>query len=984
MDSSDSETARPPMASSVMGRLRQRFPRFSLSFQAAVAGVVVGAMLLLMTVVSWQVHRSAQTAIVAASDENAHRVAAFIHERAKRIVQPADAALHLLRFDPISGAQDLDARLQRLPALTGLLELDPLLAAVYVGYHDGQFFLVRPLRSAAVRDKLQAPPQAAFLVQSRARRADGGLGGRWMFYDQQLQLLQARDLADYVYDPRTRPWFLAGLERKHLTAPYLFFTTQEVGLTLSQADPARQAVFGLDVTLTTLGQEVEGLKLMPRTEIAIVNAEGKVLGHPGMLAQLPQSGSVVQLPELSHFRSPSLELLQQRMELSDRATKFEVAGESWLGLVQPLRALGMDDLRILMAVPSSELLASVDRTLYEQLALSALLILLLLPLGWWAGARVGRSLEGLTRQARELAHFNFQHLARKPSPLKEVRELGEVMDHMSNTIQQFLDISRAISTESQLSQMLPRVLRQLVSATRCSSGAVYLVQGESGALQCVAVHQADDSQTPDYPRELDMAQFHAAEAGDQAAATEAGERWVQLPLHTREGTPLGLLSLRYRPDADSGGEDAHFLFFAAKLSGTLSVAIETRSLIDAQKQLLDGVIRLLADATDAKSPYTGGHCERVPMLAEALMQRMCAVKEGPFAQVQMSEAEQYEFRLGAWLHDCGKLTSPEHVIDKATKLEIVYNRIHEIRMRFEVLWRDAEIACLQACAADPEQAAGAEQTLQQTRAQLQDEFAFVARCNIGGEFLADADIQRLQQIGQRGWWRQFDSRLGLSAMELQRLPADASPPPVHEALLADKEEHILPWDGRKPPVQAGDPGNHWGFDMVLPPHQANYGELYNLSIRRGTLTAEERFKVNDHIVQTIVMLKSLPFPPHLAKVPDIAGSHHEKLDGTGYPRRLTAQELTLADRVMTLADVFEALTAADRPYKPAKPLSESLRIMGDMVKHRHLDGAVFRFFLESGIWRDYARDFLQPQQRDVGDWDEVLRLLPQLAEPQPA
>ena len=179
-------------------------------------------------------------------------------------------------------------------------------------------------------------------------------------------------------------------------------------------------------------------------------------------------------------------------------------------------------------------------------------------------------------------------------------------------------------------------------------------------------------------------------------------------------------------------------------------------------------------------------------------------------------------------------------------------------------------------------------------------------------------------------------------------------------------------------MEAGDPTNRWGFDMTLPPHEANLGELHNLTIRRGTLTAEDRFKINDHIVQTIVMLSGLPFPPHLARVPAIAGSHHEKLDGTGYPRRLKAADLTLADRVMTLSDIFEALTAADRPYKPPKTLSESLGIMVRMVRmvhNRHIDADVFRFFLTSGVWRDYAQEFLPEAQRDAVDVALILSSL---------
>jgi hypothetical protein len=149
----------------------------------------------------------------------------------------------------------------------------------------------------------------------------------------------------------------------------------------------------------------------------------------------------------------------------------------------------------------------------------------------------------------------------------------------------------------------------------------------------------------------------------------------EVELRGRTGQLQGLLVLVHKTDTNHS--NASFLDFANQLSGMLAVSVETRQLIESQKGLLDGVIRLMADAIDAKSPYTGGHCERVPALATLMVERMCADTTGPYAAFQMNEDERYEFRLGAWLHDCGKVTSPEHIVDKATKLELIYNRIHE-------------------------------------------------------------------------------------------------------------------------------------------------------------------------------------------------------------------------------------------------------------------------------------------------------------------
>src|SRR5690606_49122 len=257
--------------------------------------------------------------------------------------------------------------------------------------------------------------------------------------------------------------------------------------------------------------------------------------------------------------------------------------------------------------------------------------------------------------------------------------------------------------------------------------------------------------------------------------------------------------------------------------------------------------------------------------------------------------------------------------------------------------------------------------LQRQQAQLQDEFAFVANANIGGEEMDSDDIERLGQIGAHRWWRHFDNRLGMARHEKARLGDTAQPLPVQEYLLADRPDHVVPWGDRKPPVGKHDPDNVWGFDMDVPENAYNYGELHNLSIRRGTLTREERFKINEHIIQTIVMLNSLPLPAHLKRVPHIAGTHHEKMDGTGYPRRLGKQDLGIPERVIMIADIFEALTAADRPYKDAKTLSESIAIMTNMARTGHIDPDLFRLFLRSGAYLAYSRQFLDPAQLDEVD-----------------
>jgi len=359
----------------------------------------------------------------------------------------------------------------------------------------------------------------------------------------------------------------------------------------------------------------------------------------------------------------------------------------------------------------------------------------------------------------------------------------------------------------------------------------------------------------------------------------------------------------------------------------------------------------------------------VPELTKILARAACDAKEGPFTRFDMDEGDWEALHIAGWLHDCGKVTTPEYVVDKATKLETLYDRIHEVRMRFEVLKRDAEIACLKAIAAGGDEAQS-RSALEKTLAILDEEFAFVAGCNEGGEFMAPEKLTRLKAIAARTWQRTLDDRLGVSYEEGKRMARTPPVPlPAAEFLLADKPGHIV----ERGPQDLMPEDNPWGFKLKTPEHLYNRGEVFNLSIARGTLTEEERYKINDHIAQTIIMLEKLPFPKHLKAVPELAGGHHEKMDGTGYPKGLSRDDMSVQARIMAIADIFEALTATDRPYKKGKLLSEAIRIMSFMKKDQHIDPDLFDLFLDSGVYRVYAERYMEAKYIDEVDVSAYLR-----------
>lgn len=436
-------------------------------------------------------------------------------------------------------------------------------------------------------------------------------------------------------------------------------------------------------------------------------------------------------------------------------------------------------------------------------------------------------------------------------------------------------------------------------------------------------------------------------SGTKAFDARTGYRsrsFLTVPMiNSRENEVIGVLQLINARDAEGYivPFDPTLQPLIAALASQAAVALQNRLLIEQQRRLWDSLVEMIAASIDDKSPYTGAHCQRVPAITKMLATAACESRSPAFADFSLDETEWYELHVAAWLHDCGKVTTPEYVVDKGSKLETIYNRVNEIRTRFEILRRDAEIACLKAKLAGAD-AAAEDRKLTAAQRQIADDYAFVANANVGSESMSDEDIARLRRIAGQRWVRHFDKCLGMSPLETVRAKrAPPRPPPVEEPLLGDLEEHLV--DG------------------------LNHGELYNLSIPKGTLTAEERKVINDHIVVTIKMLDSLPFPKQLRRVPEYAGGHHERMDGKGYPRGLTREQMSIPARIMAIADIFEALTAGDRPYKKAKKVGESLRIMANMTAQGHIDPDLFRLFLESGVWQDYAKEFLLTDQLDVVD-----------------
>ncbi len=543
---------------------------------------------------------------------------------------------------------------------------------------------------------------------------------------------------------------------------------------------------------------------------------------------------------------------------------------------------------------------------------------------------------------------NAQHL-------ETAHELFERFDQLNA-------IGVALSAERDLPRLLEKILVAAQTITHADGGTVYLMNDEGTALRfeimrtsslgmaqggttgkpitlaplplknefglpntaLVAAYAAIHDKTVNIADAYIEAgfDFSGTRAFDQRAGYRS-QSFLTVPLKNHENTVIGVLQLINAKDAGTG-ETIPFPLIDQRLAESLAsqaaIALTNRQLINQVTELFESMIDLINVAIDEKSPYTSGHCQRVPVLTMMLAEAVNVTRSGPYAGFSMTEADRYELRIAGLLHDCGKITTPVHVVDKASKLQTLFDRIELVDTRIELLKRDAQIRKLEAMlqrrpASDATGDAALEAAYQAEASTLDEERALLRKSNKGGEAMDPQEQQRVRDIAASRHWTNADGK-------------------------------------------------------TVPMLSEN--ETENLCIRAGTLTPAEREVINNHIVLTIKMLKRLPWPKHLRNVPEYAGGHHERMDGKGYPNGLKKDEMSLQARMMGIADIFEALTAGDRPYKPAMKLTQALDIMANFSKNGHIDPDLFEIFIMQRVYMTYAKQFLHQDQMDEIDRMKVL------------
>ncbi len=904
----------------------------------------------------------------------------------------------------------LNSKDQVSPFLASL-EAEDTVYSHFFGLANDEFLQVIALReNPHIVSALKAPQHSYFAIRRIQRKGDEQRSESWTFLDRARRILDTQ-YRETQFQPTSRPWYAGATKqnRLYVTEPYLYSSTGELGVTVAYPLAEAAGALGSDISLQSLSDFLSKAPLSANGAIALQDAAGRILAFHGK-GQYFANLQVAPLNMPEQVGNPYLAVLRDGL-LTEEAQILPLGPDKEKFVVTQHRSSGAwaGHFRVVVLAPVSDFSGAFVKAERDVVMVSIVVLLILLPLSFLGSRQVSQTLVRMAQDSERLKRLDFSAEPTTPETfLYEIRTLGEaqvVMQHSIRERTEQLELAQhklsmlvenglLFSQEQDRTRLLRHILFGAKNIVPCQAATLFL-KTENNSL--IFAQRTNDDPLPTTeiplfdpdtgkPRENYVAPYVALHnrsvviddvyretrfdvSGTKRFSEESGFRTVSMltvPLSPQDGEVIAVLQLLNACDPKTGEVipfDHDIVGYVEAMAAQAAVALQNHNLIEVQRQLMDALIKIIAGSIDAKSPYTGGHCERVPELAMMLAEEACKVEQGPLADFRFhNEDEWREFRIGAWLHDCGKVTTPEYVVDKATKLETIYNRIHEVRMRFEVLLRDAAIERLQAIHERGMPMAEADAIFASRRTQLLDDFAFVAECNLGGEFMAPERIERLQRIAQETWLRHFDDRLGLAHDELKRYAGEeALPLPAVEKLLADKANHVLP----RTPNAALD--QKWGWQVSIPENQYNFGELYNLSVARGTLSEEERFKINEHIIQTIVMLEKMPLPKNMRRIPEYAGTHHETLIGTGYPRKLAAEELSVPSRIMAIADIFEALTASDRPYKKGKTLSESIKILSFFKKDQHIDPLLFDLFLTSGIYRRYAERYLKPEQIDEVD-----------------
>lgn len=400
----------------------------------------------------------------------------------------------------------------------------------------------------------------------------------------------------------------------------------------------------------------------------------------------------------------------------------------------------------------------------------------------------------------------------------------------------------------------------------------------------------------------------------------------------------------------------------SELSMSMESMVESLGQFEEQQnELFDEFVAQVATTVEQGISGQPGHCDRVNSLSTMLLKAASSNRELPFAEFESDPEQIKQMRLATYLIECGKISVPNHLFHKASKLEMVYNRIHEVRMRFEVLWRDAEIQYWQELTRTPENKKILDQWLADQISSIKHDFSFIASCNVGTKIMSEDVIERLSEIGKLKWIRKLDNSLGVSEGNID-LSGTAGQGPVVERLLTSNNHYN---DVQQ--ITSDVPAD------IKQDNELDKSEIYNLLVESGVHTAQEKNIMNGHFVTSLNILKTLQFPEHLAEVNTYVSYIYEKMNCVSEPETLSEQQQTISSSILCIAEIFASLTSKTAANKKPKTLSQIIATLHTMSIEGRINAHVFKLMLSTGIYETYAEKYMAPHQRDRVDVNRYLQ-----------
>ena len=515
-----------------------------------------------------------------------------------------------------------------------------------------------------------------------------------------------------------------------------------------------------------------------------------------------------------------------------------------------------------------------------------------------------------------------------------VDEVTVYAEQLGGQIKKLSDIGRALSGVHDLNTLLEMIVDQARSFTKADAGTLYILEENTLRFQIVqndslkirmggktgdtipfppvelkesnvSAYVAIKGEPVNIPDvyDTDLFDFTGPKKFDQSTGYRSKSMLV-IPLKNHEDDVIGVLQLLNATNAINKEVipfSKDYVNLSESLASQAAVAITNAKLISNMAELFEAFVKVMATAIDEKSPVTGGHIRRVANLTLTMAEFINEHEDGIFKEKKFSPDQMYELRIAAYMHDIGKVTTPVEIVEKAKKLQTIFDRIHYVRLRMDYIiqkvkleGQQIKINLLESGAVKTE-VEKVEADLNNKIEELKEIRSFINKCNEPGEFLEDETLERLKKISQRTY---------------------------------------LDNEGEEQPFLTED-------------------ELLNLSIRRGSITETERKKMQDHAAVTLRMLNQIPFTKKLKNIPNFAGAHHEFINGNGYPLGLKGDQIPFEGRLMAVTDIAEALTASDRPYKKAMPLETVYRILRSMSEKGELDNDLVELFIDKEIYKIY-------------------------------